>query len=138
MTVRTDSTTALGGLTVPPPYFGDICTMSVTDLDSGNVGLTNFSCSNIGWYAPAQGAGQPLISLVPGRINPALSCVFTMDVQDANAGAAGSATATFQYSLDSTHRTIHGIGTPSGALHVQSGDAGTAFLIDFSGVEQPQ
>jgi hypothetical protein len=45
--------------------------MSVTNLGSGKVGLTNFSCSNISWYAPSVGAGQPLISLVPGRITPA-------------------------------------------------------------------
>ena len=137
MSVRTDGTSALGGLTTPPAYYGDLCTMSVTDLGDGTVGLTNFACDSTGWYAPSQGTDQPRVSLVPGRTLPSNSCAFTMDVLDANAGAVGNVTATFRYSLDATHRAIHGIATPSGVLHVTTGDTAPAFLIDFSGVQQP-
>jgi hypothetical protein len=135
--VRTDNASGIGGLTKPPAYFADVCSMSVTNLGSGKVGLTNFSCSNISWYAPSVGAGQPLISLVPGRITPATSCAFTMDVQDGIAGAAGGVTATFQFSLDAARRSMRGIAVPQGTLHVQTGSSPPAFAIDFEAVRTP-
>ena len=135
--VRTDHATAIGGLITPPAYFADVCSMSVTNLGSGNVGLTNFSCSSISWYAPSVGSGQPLISLVPGRITPATSCAFTMDVQDSVAGSAGGVTATFQFSLDAARRSVRGIAVPKGGLHVQSGAASPAYAIDFEAVRTP-
>jgi hypothetical protein len=137
MSVRTDSVTALAGLLVPPSYFLDICVMSIADVGDGSMGLTGLACNNTSWYTPSQGAGQPIISLVPGRTNPRNSCAFTVDVQDANAGAAGTQTATFQFSLDSTHRAIHGVAGPLGSLRVWSGSSAPAFTIDFSGVQQP-
>jgi hypothetical protein len=135
--VRTDHATGIGGLITPPAYFADVCSMTVTNLGSGKVGLTNFSCNSISWYAPSVGSGQPLISLVPGRITPATSCAFTMDVQDSIAGSAGGVTATFQFSLDAARRSMRGIAVPQGALHVQNNSASPAFAIDFEAVRTP-
>jgi hypothetical protein len=85
--------------------------MAVTDLGAGAVGLTNLACTNIAWYVPSGGAtGQPVISQIPGRTNPSSSCSFAMPVQDSVAQAAGNNVAVFQFSLDSTHRAMHGIG----------------------------
>jgi hypothetical protein len=110
--------------------------MAIADVGGGSFGITGLTCNNTAWYTPGQGTGQPVISLVPGRTSPTNSCAFTVDVQDANANAAGTQTGTFQFSLDSTHRAIHGVATPVGELHV-SGSTVPAFMIDFSGVEHP-
>jgi len=135
MSVQTDNTTQLGGLLPPPSYFADVCSMIVTDLGNGTVGLTNFACANVSWWAPANGAGQPVITSATPP--PANSCAFTMTVQDANAGATGSANAAFTFTLDSTHRALHGVATPVGGLQVSSGAASPAYLMTFSGVQQP-
>jgi hypothetical protein len=137
MSVRTDNVTALGGMTTPPAYFGDICPMVVTDLGSGQVGLTGLSCQNISWnVSPTGNSAQPVITTTPGLINPATTCSFTVTVHDSNAGAAGSATAAFQFSLDSTRHMLHGLATPTSGVGV-SGSNSPAFLIDFSGVQSP-
>jgi len=135
MAVQTDHSTQLGNLVKPPAYFADVCSMTVTDLGNGSVGLTNFACTNISWWAPSNGSGQPVITSVTPP--PANSCAFTMTVQDASGGAAGSANAAFTFTLDSTHRDLHGVATPVGGLPVSSGAAAPPYVISYSGVHQP-
>jgi hypothetical protein len=136
LNVRTNKSTSIGALLNPPSFFEDVCSMTVTNL-GGSVGLTGFTCANISWNVSANGTGQPIISLLPSAGSGSSSCAFTMDVRDANAGAAGSNTATFRYSVDGMRRTAHGVAYPAGSLTVQSNSGDPAFGIEFSAVRIP-